>query len=392
MKILKLKLLLAMILVFSFFTSTSYAIFIDSTGKDHYGTLGTAYINFDANAPAGELISNMPTEAIKIIHSYHEYASSGTTWYYYDWATNPKTPTCENYTFSGWYTEKECINKYPPADSTSYKSGYPTVVYAGWKCKHLNLITREPRPATYDEYGVAETYWECSVCHQLFSNEAGTKEIDEPKLIPKTSITHYGTDANGIKWELYEYGKLYIKGKGAMKDYTETSSIPWYAQKASITDIVVENGVTHIASMAFYGCVQTTRIDIAESVTSIGEKAFYRCDDIVICGYKGSYAEEYAQLNAFNFINTRPLDNISLDYYKSSKKWYFDISSNLAENGTAYLCVYGSDNRLLNVISQPYIINDITSFEMPIDTDAKTYKIFVWQNMLPVTNVCGGEL
>ncbi len=384
-----LKLLLSLVLVLSFVTGTSYAMFIDSTGKDRYGTLGSAYINFDANAPDDELVSNMPTEAIKISYKYYHDASDGMTEYYYAWETTPRTPTCENYTFIGWYKEKECINKYPPTSSYSQQeSVFPTVIYAGWQCKHLDLITCDPRPATYDEYGIAETYWECSICHQLFSDAAGTKMIDEPKLLPKTSITHYGTDANGMKWELYEYGTLHIKGKGAMKDYTETSAIPWYSQKTSITDIVVDNGITHIGSMSFYGCVQASRIDIAESVTSIGEKAFYRCDDIAIYGFEGSYAEEYAKLNAIRFVNMRPLDDISVDYYHSSKTWYFDITvEDVEENMIAYLCLYDDNNQLMISTFKPCELNDITSFDLPIDADAKTYKIFVWKNMVPKANV-----
>ena len=320
------------------------------------------------------------------------------TEYYYVWETTPTTPVCENYTFTGWYKDRECTKKYPPATSYSQEaSDFPSILYAGWSCKHKNLIIHEPYPATYDEYGLAEAYWECVACHQLYSDEDGTHEIDEPNFIPKTSITHYGVDENGIKWELYEYGKLCIKGNGAMQDYTSTSEIPWYTQKMSITDIVIENGITHIGSNAFYGCAQAMRIDIAESVLSVGESAFYRCDDIVIYGYTESYAEEYAQLNGFEFVNTRPhiMKDISVDYYYSTKKRYFDVSVSEAEDNTyVFLCIYDGSKQLMYSEPKRCEIGDITYFELPIEQEDKacTYKVFVWQDMLPVTNVYDGDL
>ena len=69
-------------------------------------------------------------------------------------------------------------------------------------------------------------------------------------------------------------GTLTISGTGAMKDYNYTS-VPWYYYP--IKNVVINNGVTSIGEYAFEGCTGLTSITIPNSVTSIGDLAFYEC-------------------------------------------------------------------------------------------------------------------
>ncbi|MCD7775731.1 MAG: carboxypeptidase regulatory-like domain-containing protein [Clostridiales bacterium] len=62
--------------------------------------------------------------------------------------------------------------------------------------------------------------------------------------------------------------------------------------------------VTSIGSRAFYGCIYLTSITIPAAVTSIGSNAFEGCDDnLIIYGYDGTAAEEYANENGITFIS-----------------------------------------------------------------------------------------
>lgn len=76
-----------------------------------------------------------------------------------------------------------------------------------------------------------------------------------------------------ITWNLTD-GTLTITGSGDMADFSAASDAPWYANRAAVERIVVSDGITHIGSMAFYGCVNAKTAEIADSVKSIGINAF----------------------------------------------------------------------------------------------------------------------
>ena len=58
-----------------------------------------------------------------------------------------------------------------------------------------------------------------------------------------------------------------------------------------------------IGVYAFEICTALTSITIPNSVTSIGEDAFYGCTLLTtIYGYTGSYAETYANTNGYTFV------------------------------------------------------------------------------------------
>jgi len=79
-------------------------------------------------------------------------------------------------------------------------------------------------------------------------------------------------------WELAD-GVLTISGTGAMPtDFTYSgSNNPWYSQRASITSVVIEDGVMTIGQYTFYQHTGLTSVTIGNSVTSIGQYAFSYC-------------------------------------------------------------------------------------------------------------------
>jgi len=89
-----------------------------------------------------------------------------------------------------------------------------------------------------------------------------------------------GADGDNLTWILYSNGELVISGTGVMKDYSDSSSTPWYSYKTAITSITIENGATTIGNYAFHDCTNLTNIDIPEGVTTIGNYAFYRCTNL----------------------------------------------------------------------------------------------------------------
>ena len=80
-----------------------------------------------------------------------------------------------------------------------------------------------------------------------------------------------------VTWKLSEDGTLTISGTGSMVNYSSGYSVPWYPQRESIKNIIIENGVTSIGNNAFYGCKALTSLTIPNNVTSIGYNAFGNC-------------------------------------------------------------------------------------------------------------------
>ena len=98
-----------------------------------------------------------------------------------------------------------------------------------------------------------------------------------------TDLIDSGTCGNYATWEFYRDGTLYIKGSGAMSDYsvsfdandTPFYSTPWYASHcADIQRVVIENGITRIGDYAFVYCESLESVTIPDGVTEIGVQAF----------------------------------------------------------------------------------------------------------------------
>lgn len=89
-------------------------------------------------------------------------------------------------------------------------------------------------------------------------------------------------------WKLYNNGTLVISGNGAIEDYDLFGEYisPW--REDNITEVIIEDGVTHIGSYAFLQCESLTSITIPNSVTSIGRSAFSGCTSLTDVYYKGS--------------------------------------------------------------------------------------------------------
>ncbi len=90
----------------------------------------------------------------------------------------------------------------------------------------------------------------------------------------------FGTCGTNVKYFLTPDGTLTIYGTGKMKDYSYTSSAPWYSLRSSVKKVEIADGITSIGSYAFEYCDALTSITIPESVTSIGYDAFKYCDSL----------------------------------------------------------------------------------------------------------------
>ncbi len=95
---------------------------------------------------------------------------------------------------------------------------------------------------------------------------------------------NWGKCGNSVAWFCDDEGAMTISGEGDMKDYShdfsDLSDAPWYNSHSSIAKVVIEQGVTSIGSLAFFGCNGLTNITIPDSVIRIGMDAFSHCSSL----------------------------------------------------------------------------------------------------------------
>ena len=106
-------------------------------------------------------------------------------------------------------------------------------------------------------------------------------------------------------WTLDSDGVLTISGNGKMADYDLSKSAPW---GTSITEVVIENGVTSIGTFAFTDCTSLANVTIGNSVTEIGWCAFSSCTSLASITIPGSVTS----IGNSAFENCRSLTSITI--------------------------------------------------------------------------------
>ncbi len=93
-----------------------------------------------------------------------------------------------------------------------------------------------------------------------------------------TLFAESGTCGENLTWDLKD-GVLTISGIGVMYDFGYRD-VPWYLYRSSITEVSIGNSVTSIGDYAFYGCTGLMNVTIPNSVTTIGNSAFEGCSGL----------------------------------------------------------------------------------------------------------------
>lgn len=94
---------------------------------------------------------------------------------------------------------------------------------------------------------------------------------------------------SNVAWSL-NGGVLTISGNGPMEDmplqhgrtkiWWDQHDAPWYENRDSITSVVIEPGITTIASYAFQDCLNMTSVTIPDSVVTIRDYPFLHCESL----------------------------------------------------------------------------------------------------------------
>lgn len=90
-----------------------------------------------------------------------------------------------------------------------------------------------------------------------------------------------GTCGEALSWTFDDAtGELEIYGIGKMEDYTNLKTAPWKDYRSLILSVKINDSVESIGEYAFYHCNNLTNVTIGKSVTNIGLRAFIGCTNL----------------------------------------------------------------------------------------------------------------
>lgn len=93
------------------------------------------------------------------------------------------------------------------------------------------------------------------------------------------------SDANGshgsLTWEYKKDGQtLTISGSGSMNNFGDTGSVAWAKVRASVKNLVINDGITSIGDYAFSSMTQLESVKLPASLKSIGKLSFAFCTSL----------------------------------------------------------------------------------------------------------------
>lgn len=144
--------------------------------------------------------------------------------------------------------------------------------------------------------------------------------------------------------------------------------------------LTIGRGVKKIYKNAFNGCNNLSEVVIPETVTSIvGDGVFAK--STVICGIKGSAAEEYAENYGYTF---KELSNDTYITNSTAEKINGTIVLSSRVNADIsklylHIALYDSSNNLLDYLVVPTIKSTDNAYVVFRDIPGASYaKVFVW--------------
>jgi len=133
------------------------------------------------------------------------------------------------------------------------------------------------------------------------------------------SFTQIISDITGtLTWSLDTITHtLIFSGSGKMPDYrdplTPNDDAPWYIYRNFISTVLIGDSVTSIGNSAFYNCDNLISVSIPDSVTSIGTWAFAVCSKLtsIIIPNKVTKIEDYIFHGCSNLTSVSIPDDVT---------------------------------------------------------------------------------
>ena len=183
-----------------------------------------------------------------------------------------------SYTFKNWNTSSNGSGtSYAPGASYTKDAG--VTLYAQWESSvSYNPITLPNAIRS----GYAFKGWDTnsSASSGTFGTIMPTQNVTVYAIwSPSDNLAAEGTWGN-LSWTLDKTGLLEISGNGGMDDFNPEYQFAWHTYKSSITNVIIQPGVTNIGEGAFFDFDSLRTVSIPDTVTKVGYGAIARCDNL----------------------------------------------------------------------------------------------------------------
>ena len=210
----------------------------------------------------------------------------------------PENPTKEDYIFDGWFWDKDVWEKPFTANSLlDAPLSSDMSVYAKFSKNHTheyNSVVTEPtcteKGYTTHTCSCGDSYVDAYVDelgHEYgvwVSNSDGTHTKtcanDNSHKLTEDCVYNYVSNNNGTKTGTCEcdYSIIAVDEKVLVVENNVVKRMTEYGK--TLSKIVISNSVTSIGDDAFFGCSSLTSVVIGDSVTDIGDYAFLGCSSL----------------------------------------------------------------------------------------------------------------
>ena len=252
-----------------------------------------------------------------------DYASKNDVPWYTDRKSVVSVIIKDGVTIIGKNAFFDCINM------TSAQIGKGVTKINNYAFKNCSSLSAVAIPRNVTNIG-KEAFINCSglteiTCQATTPPTCGNYAFDGvtntiPVYVPAGSVDAYRTAddwnyfsniqamAPSVDWDLTD-GVLTIFGAGPMEDYGYEKA-PWFSQHASITSVIIEDGITTIGECAFVNCGNIHSVTIPNSVTSIHGGAFSWCTGLLAV----TIPENVESIGNFAFKKCEKLESITIPH------------------------------------------------------------------------------
>ncbi|MCQ2452561.1 MAG: leucine-rich repeat protein [Oscillospiraceae bacterium] len=138
-------------------------------------------------------------------------------------------------------------------------------------------------------------------------------------LAEESGLPAGGTCGEGVTWQLNADGLLTIQGSGDMGYEGEA---PWLAYADRIQGLQIEDGITSLGDLAFYGCQGLTSVTLPGSLESTGYYAFGNCKELKQVVLEPGIEE----ISSYCFSSCTGLESITIPA-SVNRVWHYAFAS-----------------------------------------------------------------